>query len=60
MREQFNRGIETLKEYGLRVKLGKNVFSKRYYMAGSRNERLQDFHEMWMDPEIKMILMSQG
>ena len=29
-------------------------------MAGSRNERLQDFHEMWMDPEIKMILMSQG
>ena len=29
-------------------------------MAGSRNERLQDFHDMWLVPEIKLILMSQG
>ena len=58
--EKFYHGVKTLKEYGLKVKLGKHVLNKHYYMAGSRAERLQDFHNIWLDPEVRMILMSQG
>jgi muramoyltetrapeptide carboxypeptidase len=36
------------------------VFDRHFYSAGSRKARLEDFNDMWLDPEVKMILMSIG
>lgn len=61
LREQFDKGVSFLKnELGLNVKLGKHVFDKHYYNAGTRDARVEDFNSMWKDPKVKMVLMSQG
>jgi muramoyltetrapeptide carboxypeptidase len=59
-RQRFDEGIERLKSFGLNVKLGKHVFNQYYYSAGTREERLEDLHDLWTDPQVKMVLMSQG
>ncbi|MGB9718014.1 MAG: LD-carboxypeptidase [Thermoproteota archaeon] len=52
--------METLETFGLKVKLGKHVFDRYHYNAGTREARIEDFNTMWEDPEVKMILVSQG
>lgn len=37
------------------MKLGKHVTKKYGYLAGTDEERVEDFHEMIRDPEIKAI-----
>jgi muramoyltetrapeptide carboxypeptidase len=59
-REKFEDGIEKLKSLGLNVKIAEHTFNQYYYSAGTRNERLEDLHTLWADPEIRMIIMSQG
>lgn len=60
-RENLEKGLETLRSFGLRPKLGKNALAvHRSYMAGTREERLGDFHEMFADPEIKAIFCTGG
>lgn len=60
LRKQFNDGVLALQKMGLKVKLGKHVFDQYYYNAGTRENRIKDFNNIWKDPEVKMILMSQG
>lgn len=60
LRKQFDAGVTALEQFGLKVKLGQHVFDQYFYNAGTREARLEDFHAMWKDPEVKMILMSQG
>ncbi len=60
LREQFDGGVKALESFGLKVKLGNHVFDQYYYNAGTRENRIKDFNNMWKDPEVKMILMSQG
>lgn len=61
LRPQFERAVQVLeKEFGLRVKLGRHVFEQHYYNAGTREARIEDFNEMWSDPEVRMLMMSQG
>ncbi len=59
-RQKFNQGIEKIRSLGLKVKLAEHTFSQHYYSAGTRKERLEDFHTLWADPEVRMVLMSQG
>jgi muramoyltetrapeptide carboxypeptidase len=60
-KKKFLRGVETLKNLGFRVVLGKNVF-KEYgaYMAGTDKERASDLNAMFKNPEIKGIFCSLG
>jgi muramoyltetrapeptide carboxypeptidase len=60
VRQKFDRGIERLKSFGLNVRLSKHALNQYYYSAGTREERLEDLHTLWADPEVKMVLMSQG
>jgi muramoyltetrapeptide carboxypeptidase len=60
-RELFERakaGFE--KATGLSVVLAPNAYSKHYYSAGTTQERLDDFHGLIADPEIKAVLFSAG
>jgi muramoyltetrapeptide carboxypeptidase len=59
-KQQFERGVESLKSFGLNVKLAEHTLGRYYYSAGTREERLADFHSLWEDPEVRLVLMSQG
>jgi muramoyltetrapeptide carboxypeptidase len=51
---------EKMTNLGYRVKLGKHVFKKWGYLAGSDEERLDDIHTMFKDPEVKAIIAIRG
>lgn len=52
--------MRTLDYFGLRVKLGKNVRRRSGYLGGSVEERLEDLHAMFRDPEVKGIFCVRG
>ncbi|WP_223588772.1 S66 peptidase family protein [Neobacillus bataviensis] len=58
--ENLVRGITFLKDLGLKVKGGKHVSRINGYLAGSDQERLEDFHEMFADPDVKAIICACG
>ena len=57
---QLNKGIQTLKDLGFRVRLATNALEKSGNSAGTPQQRIDDLHEMFRDSEVKMILFSQG
>ena len=50
-------GMEAL---GLKVKLGKNFKNRFGHLAGTDEERAEDFNAMFADPEIKAIICLRG
>ena len=50
----------TMKYFDLRMKLGKNVGKRLGYLGGTIEERLEDLHEMFRDPEVKAVLPIRG
>lgn len=59
-KENLARGIDYLKDLGLNVKVGKRVSQILGYLAGSDEDRLEDLHEMFADPEVKAIICACG
>jgi muramoyltetrapeptide carboxypeptidase len=60
VRNQFDKGVESLKALGLKVRLAEHALGQHYYSAGTRQDRLEDLHSLWHDPEVRMLLMTQG
>lgn len=56
----FKKGIKRLGNFGFKTRVGKYARKKYYYSAGTPKQRTQDLHEMFLDPEVKAILMSIG
>src|SRR5665648_29794 len=54
------RGVETLKEWGFKVKLSKNLNKSKGFIAGTDKERADDFNEMFLNKEIDAIFVTQG
>lgn len=52
--------IETLQQWGYKVKTGNTVGSQYHYFSGTDEERLADLQEMMDDEEIKAILCGRG
>ena len=52
--------MKFLESLGLKVKIGKNVFKRHYYSAGTVKERLNDIHEAFRNKKIKAVIMSIG
>ncbi|MFN7992389.1 MAG: LD-carboxypeptidase [Bryobacteraceae bacterium] len=50
----------TIKYFGLRARMGKNVGKRTGYLAGSVEDRLEDLHEMFRDPEVKAVFAIRG
>ena len=60
-KESLDIAISVLELWGLKVKLGKHIFSNAHgYFSGSDAERLQDFQEMLNDPELDAIICARG
>lgn len=59
-RTEIEAGIEILKDFGFRIKLGKTI-DKRYYLsAGKPSERAEDFEAMIADQKVKAIFCTLG
>jgi muramoyltetrapeptide carboxypeptidase len=50
----------TVKFFDLRMKLGRNVGKRLGYLGGTDQERLDDLHEMFRDPEVKAVWAIRG
>ncbi len=50
----------TISYFGLKSKWGKNVRQRDGYLGGSVQDRLDDLHAMFRDPEIKAIFAIRG
>lgn len=59
-REELERGIKIVESLGLRVKLGKHVYEKYGYLAGTDADRAADLNDMFKDNEVKGIICSRG
>ena len=58
--ESLDKSFAFLEQLGLKWKLGKNTRNVNGYLAGTDEERLQDLHDMFADPEIKGIICAGG
>ena len=50
----------TIKHFGWRAKWGKSVGKKSGYFGNPVNERLDDLHAMFRDPEVKAVFCVRG
>ncbi len=58
--EELNPAIKKLESWGLKVKLGKNIFSSYNQFAGTDEERLADMQDMLDDKDVKAIISARG
>ena len=58
--DHLAEGIKVIEELGFRVSLSPNVLNYNKYLAGTENERLGDFHKMFLDPAIDGIICLRG
>lgn len=58
--EKLRRAIPFLEERGLRVKFGNYLFEDNGFVAGTDEQRADDFHAMIKDPSVKAIFCARG
>jgi muramoyltetrapeptide carboxypeptidase len=58
--EDVTLACDTLSSWGLRVELGDNVFAKYGYLAGTDDQRLDDFNAALRDPGVRAIIATRG
>jgi muramoyltetrapeptide carboxypeptidase len=58
--DQLQPEIDLLKKKGYSITLSPHLYRKKYYLAGDDDFRLQDFHLMFQDKEIKAVLCARG
>lgn len=56
----FSKLEQEITSLGFKIKYGKTVYLKSGYLAGTDEERIQDIHDMFLDPEIKAIICFKG
>lgn len=58
--DEVGRSKALLESWGLKVVIGKHVFSKNGHFAGTDSERCEDFQKALDDPSIKAIWSARG
>ncbi|MFC1564071.1 LD-carboxypeptidase [candidate division KSB1 bacterium] len=58
--EYLEEGIRRLQNLGFRVVTGRYATDTKGYLAGEDDNRLADLHEMFENPDIKMIMLARG
>ncbi|MBV4420222.1 LD-carboxypeptidase [Clostridium tyrobutyricum] len=56
----INAGIQTLRNMGFNVILGKHVYSYGGYVASTEQQRASDLMEMFKNPDVKAIIPTRG
>ena len=52
--------ITKMKEWGFKVKIGNTIGAQDHTLAGTDQERRNDFQQMIDDPEVKAIMLGRG
>jgi len=59
-KEFIDPGVAELERLGFRTRLGKRIFHRGRYTAGSAEDRLQDWIELWEDPDVSALFCARG
>lgn len=59
-KEELDASVKMLENWGLKVRLGKNLFGEYHQFSGSDAERAADFQQMINDDEVKAIVCARG
>ncbi|MFI7062632.1 LD-carboxypeptidase [Kribbella sp. NPDC050124] len=59
-REFVARGVEMLTDWGLKVELGRHVFDRVGYLAGTDGDRLADLNDAFRDPGVRAVFATRG
>lgn len=57
---RLERGVAQLEELGFRVKLGQFALNRRGYVSDTAKNRVTDLHDMFLDPEVRLIVAAIG
>lgn len=58
--EKYKECIQTLAEWGFRIKLGQTLGKQFHYFSGTDEERLKDLQSMMDDDSIQAIICARG
>jgi muramoyltetrapeptide carboxypeptidase len=58
--DNIKESIQFLKSLGFNIKEGKHIYDKLGYLAGNDEDRAEDFINMFLDPDVDMILCVRG
>lgn len=53
-------GIAELERLGFRTRLGRRLYHRSRYTAGSPEDRYQDWIELWEDPDVAALFCARG
>ena len=56
----FAAGLKILTELGFKTRYQGDILRHNGYLAGTDQQRLDELHELWRDPEVKAILAVRG
>ena len=59
-KDNFTAGIQILENKGFKVKFNQKLLNAKGYLAGSDQERADEFNRLWSDPEVKGLVAARG
>ena len=59
-KEFIDQGVAELERLGFRTRLGKRLYHRGRYTAGSASDRFQDWMELWEDPDVSALFCARG
>jgi len=59
-KDNFSSGVQILEKKGFKVKFNRKLLNSKGYLAGSDQERADEFNKLWADPEVKALIAARG
>jgi muramoyltetrapeptide carboxypeptidase len=59
-KDNFTAGVHLLEKKGFKVKFNQKLLNSKGYLAGSDQERADEFNKLWADPEVKALVAARG
>ncbi len=57
---RIEKAKKTFEDLGYKVKIAKNALKNSGYVSASIKERIDDIHEMFRDPEVRLVMATIG
>jgi muramoyltetrapeptide carboxypeptidase len=58
--ERLDRGVATLRSWGLDVMVGPHALERRRHLAGTDEQRAADLQQAWCDPATRAVVCARG
>ena len=58
--DRLERGVATLRSWGLSVVVGEHVLAVRRHLAGTDEQRAADLQQAWCDPATRAVICARG